>query len=127
MADLKDSIREYWGKNPNAASIGGSRPRDSREFYEKVAEHRYRTEPSIHEMAEFDRWAGKFVLEVGCGMGTDLRQFAGSGAQVVGIDLTWQGVQMAQIAFGLFGVRGDFVVADAEMLPFREESFDLVY
>jgi SAM-dependent methyltransferase len=127
MADLKDSIREYWERNPNAESIGGNRSHDGREFYEKVAEHRYRTEPSIIEMAEFDRWTGKLVLEVGCGMGTDLRQFAGSGARVVGIDLTWRGVQMARTAFGLFGLKGDFVVADAEMLPFPEGAFDLVY
>jgi ubiquinone/menaquinone biosynthesis C-methylase UbiE len=127
MPDLKDSVREYWEKNPNAVSIGDNQSGNVREFYEKIAEHRYRTEPSIIEMAEFDRWMGKLVLEVGCGIGTDLRQFAGGGARVVGLDLTWQGVQMARTAFELFGLRGDFVLADAEMLPFREESFDLVY
>ena len=104
MADLKESIREYWERNPNAAAIGEGRPRDSREFYEKVAEHRYRTEPSIREMAEFDGWRDKLVLEVGCGMGTDLRQFAAGGSRVVGVDLTWQGVWMAQTAFRLFGI-----------------------
>jgi ubiquinone/menaquinone biosynthesis C-methylase UbiE len=34
---------------------------------------------------------------------------------------------MAKRAFGLFGLKGEFVVADAEMLPFHEETFDLVY
>jgi ubiquinone/menaquinone biosynthesis C-methylase UbiE len=126
-ADLKDSVREYWEKNPNAAAIAEGHSPQTREFYESVAAHRYAAEPCIREMAEFERWTGKHVLEVGCGMGTDLRQFAASGAPVIGIDLTWQGVQMAKTAFELFGLKGSFVVADAEMLPFRDDSFDLVY
>lgn len=126
-SDLKDSVRAYWEKNPNAAAIAGTRSIDTREFYEAVETHRYQTEPSIREMAEFERWSGKRVLEVGCGMGTDLRQFASAGAIVVGLDLTWQGIRMGKTAFELFGLNGMFVVADAEMLPFRDESFDLVY
>src|SRR2546425_10524052 len=114
MSDLKELVREYWEKHPNAATIASGRDPRSREFYEVVAEHRYRAEPCVREMAEFDRWAGQLVLEVGCGMGTDLRQFAANGARVVGMDLTWQGVQMAKTAFQLFGLPGTFVVGDAE-------------
>jgi ubiquinone/menaquinone biosynthesis C-methylase UbiE len=125
--DLKESVREYWEKNPNAAAIPEGRSRETREFYEAVEAHRYKAEPCIREMAEFEEWKGKRVLEVGCGMGTDLRQFAAGGADVVGIDLTWQGIAMARKAFALFGLCGNFVVADAEMLPFPEEMFDLVY
>ena len=127
MSELKESVRAYWEKNPNAAAIGGDRSRESREYYEVVENHRYSTEPSIREMAEFDQWSGKSVLEVGCGMGTALRQFASNGARAVGIDLTLQGILMAQNAFRLFDLKGLFVVADAELLPFREGIFDLVY
>jgi ubiquinone/menaquinone biosynthesis C-methylase UbiE len=126
-SDLKDAVREYWEKHPNAAAIAAQASPQTRRFYEDVEAHRYAAEPCIREMAEFDRWKGRTVLEIGCGMGTDLRQFASAGAAVVGIDLTWQGIRMAKTAFQLFGLRGAFVVADAEMLPFREESFDLVY
>jgi ubiquinone/menaquinone biosynthesis C-methylase UbiE len=127
MNDLKHSVREYWEKNPNAAAIAGGHDPRTREFYEVVAAHRYLAEPCIPEMAEFNQWNQKRVLEVGCGMGTDLRQFAAGGARVVGMDLTWQGIQMAKTAFRLFGLSGDFVVADAEALPFRDDAFDLVY
>ena len=125
--DLRDAIREYWEKNPNAMLVGGGEPPGTRDFFDRVATHRYRSEPCIREMAEFDRWANAKVLEIGCGMGTDLRQFAASGATVIGIDLTWQGIQMAKKSFELFGLNGAFAVADAEMLPFRSEYFDLVY
>jgi ubiquinone/menaquinone biosynthesis C-methylase UbiE len=127
MNDMKDAVREYWGKNPNAAAIGSGKSPSTREFYETVERHRYAAEPCIMEMAEFDKWRGQRVLEVGCGMGTDLRQFASRGARVVGIDLTSQGIALAKNAFKLFGLDGDFVVADAEMLPFRDDVFDLVY
>jgi SAM-dependent methyltransferase len=127
MNDLKQSVREYWEKNPNAAAIAGGHDSHTRKFYEVVAAHRYRVEPCIPEMAEFNRWKAKRVLEVGCGMGTDLRQFAAGGARVVGLDLTWQGIQMAKAAFELFQLTGDFVVADAEALPFKDDAFDLVY
>src|SRR5215207_9410039 len=102
MSDLKESVRRYWEKNPNAAGIAEGYDSKTRAFYEVVASHRYRVEPCIPEMAEFDRWNGKLVLEVGCGMGTDLRQFAAGGARVIGLDLTWQGIQMAKAAFQLF-------------------------
>jgi SAM-dependent methyltransferase len=127
VADLKEAVREYWEKNPNAAAIGAGRDPLSREYYETITAHRYAAEPCIPEMAEFDRWRGKRVLEVGCGMGTDLRQFAASGALVVGVDLTSKGISMAKHGFDVFGLDGDFVVADAEALPFRSEVFDLVY
>jgi 2-polyprenyl-3-methyl-5-hydroxy-6-metoxy-1,4-benzoquinol methylase len=40
------------------------------------------------EVMGFDKFAGSRLLEVGCGMGTDLLQFARGGAKVTGVDLT---------------------------------------
>jgi hypothetical protein len=37
---------------------------------------RYAREPDIPEMAEFDRWRARDVLEVGCGIGSDALSFA---------------------------------------------------
>jgi ubiquinone/menaquinone biosynthesis C-methylase UbiE len=124
---LKDEIREYWETHPNAVHIAGGTEPGSKAFFQAIESHRYSAEPCIPEMARFQEWSDRRVLEVGCGIGTDLRQFAGAGATVIGMDLTWSGIRSAKQAFEVFGLRGDFVVADAEALPFRSESFDLVY
>jgi len=71
-------------------------------------------------MAEFEKWSGRRVLEIGCGIGTDRRQFPGNGAKVVGLDLTWTGARWSKTGFELFGLNGDFVVADAEPLALRK-------
>ena len=52
----------------------------SREYCEAALEHRYELYPFIHELVPFASWAGKRVLEVGCGQGADLSEFAAAGA-----------------------------------------------
>lgn len=124
---MKQRVREYWERHPNALARGMGHEPGTKEFFGAVAAHRYTAEPCILEMAEFDRWAGHRVLEVGCGMGTDLRQFARGGATVIGVDLTWKAVELGRTGFEEFGLFGAFVVADVEALPFRSGVFDLVY
>ena len=124
---MKEEVREYWERHPNAVNIGTGLTQGSKEFFEAIERHRYTAEPCLQEMAQFSQWPGKRVLEIGCGIGTDLRQFSRGGARVVGLDLTLEGVRMAQKAFAVFGLSGDFIVADAEALPFVSDTFDLIY
>jgi ubiquinone/menaquinone biosynthesis C-methylase UbiE len=84
-------------------------------------------EPFIADYAQFDRWAGKKVLEVGCGVGSDLVRFARAGAQVVGIDLSPKSVFLARSRLQAYNCRGDVLVADAETLPFEDDEFELTY
>jgi len=123
----KEEIQRYWETHPNAFSKGESLSPGSRAFFEAVSSHRYVAEQCILEMAEFNRWKNCLVLEVGCGLGTDLRQFSKGGERVVGFDLTPRAVELARKGFESFDLFGAFVVADGEALPFRNEVFDLVY
>ncbi|MGH2568867.1 MAG: class I SAM-dependent methyltransferase, partial [Bacteroidota bacterium] len=75
----------------------------------------------------FDRFEGKRVLEIGCGLGTDLLQYARGGALVTGIDLTPKSVELAKAHFALRNILLHALVADAENLPFDDNSFDVVY
>ena len=67
------------------------------------------------------------MLEVGCGAGVDLARFARGGAQVTGVDLAQSAVDLAKTNFDQQGLHGTFHVANAEALPFADNSFDLVY
>jgi ubiquinone/menaquinone biosynthesis C-methylase UbiE len=67
------------------------------------------------------------VLEVGCGLGTDAVEFARSGADYTGIDLTQPAVQLTKQKLEAYSVPGTTKQADAEDLPFDDESFDVVY
>jgi ubiquinone/menaquinone biosynthesis C-methylase UbiE len=79
------------------------------------------------EVMEFDNHAGKKVLEIGGGIGTDLAQFACHGAHVTDIDLSQGHLKLAEENFRLRGLRGKFIHHDAETLPFSDKAFDLVY
>ena len=79
------------------------------------------------EVMGFTEFAGARLLEVGCGMGTDLLQFARGGAEVTGVDLTPRSIQISQQHFAVYGERGDFAISDAEHLPFADQSFDVIY
>jgi ubiquinone/menaquinone biosynthesis C-methylase UbiE len=79
------------------------------------------------EVMGFNEFAGARLLEVGCGMGTDLLQFARGGAHVTGVDLTPRSIQISRNHLEVYGQAGDFVLTDGEQLPFEDKSFDVVY
>ncbi|HYP52436.1 MAG TPA: class I SAM-dependent methyltransferase, partial [Pyrinomonadaceae bacterium] len=119
-------MREFWQANPCGTKFAEAEA-GSRAFFERVEEHRYRTEWHIPEAAGFEGAWGLRVLEVGCGLGTDGARFARAGAVYTGVDLTEAAVGLARRRFELDGLAGEFRVADAEGLPFADETFDLVY
>lgn len=71
--------------------------------------------------------AGKSVLEVGCGMGTHAEMLACAGARLAAVDITHRAVEATRRRFELFGLSGRIERADAERLPFQDESFDWVW
>jgi 2-polyprenyl-3-methyl-5-hydroxy-6-metoxy-1,4-benzoquinol methylase len=127
-ANDKQRAREQWTNDPAGAVYGSAHEFGTREFFDEVERHRYQEYASwMPEVMGFDQFAGNRLLEVGCGMGTDLLQFARAGANVTGIDLTPRSVETSRHHLKLYGQRGDFALSDAENLPFADESFDVVY
>jgi SAM-dependent methyltransferase len=66
------------------------------------------------------------VLELGCGGGQWSRWLAEMGARPVGLDLSLSQLRHAAALFDRVGVRVPVVAADAERIPFENESFDVV-
>jgi ubiquinone/menaquinone biosynthesis C-methylase UbiE len=124
--NLKARVHDFWQENPCGAKFVEAEI-GSREFFDAVERHRYETESHIPELIGFARWRNRDALEVGCGLGTDAVNFARAGARYTGIDLTEASIELARKRFAMEGLSGDLRVADAENLPFADNSFDLFY
>lgn len=128
VAASLDQVAAYWNRRP--CNIRHSRKEvGSRAYFDDVEERKYFVEPHIPGFALFDRWAGKRVLEVGCGMGTDAINFARAGADYSAIDLSDVSLELARKRFEVFGLKGHLQPYNAERLSeaVPASSFDLVY
>jgi ubiquinone/menaquinone biosynthesis C-methylase UbiE len=123
---LKKNVRDFWDTEP-CGTDRATFPEGSLEYFEEIENYRYRVESCIHSFAQFTRWHGKKILEVGCGCGTDLMQFARAGAEVHAVDLSPHSAEIARRRLNLYGFKGEIKEADAEHLPFPDNYFDLVY
>jgi SAM-dependent methyltransferase len=118
--------RAFWGANQPGFRFTEAPP-GSPAFFDEIERHRYELEPHIPEVVDFARWAGKDVLEAGCGMATDGLQFARAGAAYTGCDLSQDALALARRRFDREQLSGRFVHGSVTELPFVDESFDLVY
>ena len=123
-------VHQYWNQRP--CNIRHSaRPLGTLEYFNEVEERKYFVEPHIPAFADFPRWRGKRVLEIGCGIGTDTMNFARHGAHVTAVDLTEKSLEIARQRAAVFGLRDriQFYAANAEQLDrvVPVEPFDLVY
>ena len=125
-----DRVREFWNARP--CNLRHSpKPVGTREYFDEVERRKYFVEPHIPGFAEFARWKGRRVLEIGCGLGTDTVNFARAGAQVTAIELSDESAALARQRLAVYGLsdRVEIVVGNAEELPslLPAQTFDLVY
>jgi ubiquinone/menaquinone biosynthesis C-methylase UbiE len=122
-----NEVKGFWNANPCQSDL--SSEQDRRRYFEDITRKRYQgREWHVPIVAKFSAFHGKDVLEIGCSIATDGLEFASNGARYVGVDLTPKSIELAKERFNLFGVPGQFEVADAEReLPFPDDSFDHIY
>lgn len=145
--DKKRAIRDWWADAPMtyAEDHGhveyrlpdGSMERveiGTRRFYELADSVFHRWNEPLHDdtgkfgrIFEYERYRGKKVMEVGCGMGCMASHWASHGAEVTAIDLNPVAIAETTRRFELFGLQGEFREVDAETLPFADATFDFVY
>ena len=124
----KDQVQRQWNNDPAGSHYVSEAPAHTKEWFLEAEHHRYVDyAPWMPATMEFDRHAGKSLLEIGGGMGTDLAQFALHGAQVTDADLSSGHLKLAKENFAMRGLSGEFVHRDAESLGFDDEAFDVVY
>ena len=116
-----NEIVQYWDKAVCEAWHGDA-PVGSALWSEQVTRHRYYVQPHILEFAEFRRWEGKSVLEIGCGIGTDTKKFMNAGAKVWAVDSSEKSIEIADLRCP----KAMFYCQDAEAwLPYG--PFDLIW
>lgn len=124
---MTKEIRRYWNARIHDMDMT-DKPVGSRVFFDDLDEYRFDKLRYLPGLVDFDGFAQQRLLEVGCGIGTDLVRFARGGARTTGVDLSATAVSLARQNFVHHDLRpDDLLVGDGEALPFREASFDLVY
>jgi ubiquinone/menaquinone biosynthesis C-methylase UbiE len=122
----KAAVRDFW----NARACGevyatGDTLRDQ---LEAQARARYELEPYLKPFARFKDGEARDVLEIGVGMGADHLEWARSRPRSLrGVDLTPRAVEWTSGRLAAFGYESRVELADAERLPYRDDSFDIVY
>lgn len=82
--------------------------------------------PFMAEVLDYEGARGSSVLDVGCGQGIDLCEYALAGATVTGIDLTPRHVELSRQHLDELGLDGTVIEGDAEEMPFPDDTFDRV-
>jgi SAM-dependent methyltransferase len=119
-------VREYWNRHIHDLEIT-THPVGSPGFFADLDQYHFEKLHHLLRLVDFGGYAGKRVLEVGCGAGTDLVRFARGGAVVAGVDLSSSAIALARSNFEQQGLAADLREADGERLPLPDDSFDLVY
>lgn len=124
-----EEVKNFWNKRP--CNIRHStKPVGTIEYFNEVEQRKYFVEPHIPEFAEFEKWRGKKVLEIGCGIGTDAINFVRHGAIYTGIELSSESMELTKKRFAEFGLPANLIVGNAEELDnllSPDEQFDLIW
>lgn len=122
-------VKQYWDRRP--CNIRHSpKPIGTKEYFDEVERRKYFVEPHIREFADFPRWGGKDVLEIGCGIGTDSVNFARNGADLTIVELSTESLEITKKRLEQEHLRANLINGNAEqlgeLLP-AGKRFDLIY
>lgn len=120
------NVKAFWEQNP-LGNFESPFELGSREFFEWHEKVRYEDEGRFaRHLYEFDRHINEKVLDIGCGNGWLVTNFARNGALIHGVDLTEQSIELTGKRLAFEGLSADLRTANAEQLPFDDDSFDYV-
>jgi ubiquinone/menaquinone biosynthesis C-methylase UbiE len=119
-------VQKYWNERIHDLEMTSHEP-GTREFFADLDEYRFDKLRYLPKLVDFSSYQGRRLLEVGCGIGTDLVRFAKGGAHTVGVDFSSTALDLAQKNADCSEVSVELHLANGEDLPFEDGSFDAVY
>jgi 2-polyprenyl-3-methyl-5-hydroxy-6-metoxy-1,4-benzoquinol methylase len=123
-----NTVKDFWNNSP--CNIRHSKSKlGTKKYFNEVESRKYFVEPHIPGFAEFEKWKGKKVLEIGCGIGTDSINFARAGADLTCVELSEKSLDIAKKRFKEFGLEANFYCGNAEEISkfVPIEEYDLIY
>ncbi len=125
-------VQTFWNAHPCGDHIVGGLREEFADDYERffTAYDRWRYDQEGHIPACLDRfpWAGKKVLEIGLGQGTESEQLIRRGARWSGLDLTAESVARVGARLSIRDLAyDDLEQGSALAIPYPDNSFDFVF
>jgi SAM-dependent methyltransferase len=141
----KSEVKDWWAANPMTygsehgkteypGELRGAFALGSPEFFANADRTFYEWNTPLHDrtgpfgkLFPFERFSGKRVLEVGCGMGTMAMNWAIHGARVQPVDLNRVAAIQTTRRMQWKSLPVQAAQADGNQLPFASAIFDYVY
>jgi ubiquinone/menaquinone biosynthesis C-methylase UbiE len=120
------AVRKYWNTHIHDLEIS-RHPPGSGGFFGDLDAYHFEKLHHLLRLVDFTAWRGRAVLDVGCGAGVEVVRFARGGARVVGLDLADSATALTRQNLAQQGLAAGVTTADAEALPFPDDTFDFVY
>ena len=98
-----DAIAAYWNERIHDLEMT-DQPVGTLGFFDDLDEYRFDKLRYLSRLVDFGGYRDRRLLEVGCGIGTDLVRFARGGARVTGVDLAQRSIELATANFELHGL-----------------------
>lgn len=124
-------VRQFWDRRP--CNLRHSlAPPGSFMWSREVTKRRYAVEPHIPEFAQFPRWHSKWVLDLGCGIGTDALSFVRAHAKVTAVDVSNVSLGLLRDRYAVERPGGSLTILRADIEHLTEyhhtgQWFDLVW
>ncbi len=130
MGKKIEDVKEYWDERPcnvrySLEKIG------TKKYFDEVEARKYFVGLHILPFVDFERWRGKKVLEIGCGIGSDTINFARHGAQVTVVELSASSLEITKQRAKVYGLENNirFYLGNSEELSkfVPIEAYDLIF
>jgi SAM-dependent methyltransferase len=119
-------VRRYWNAHIHDLEIT-SHPVGSPGFFADLDAYHFEKLHHLLTLVDFNAWAGRTVVDVGCGAGVEVVRFARGGARVVGLDASDQAIRLTRQNLAYQHLRAVLAVANGEAMPVPSGTVDLVY